>query len=99
MKLRTIALELSGLALLGGAVSLVACTSLTGSSVASNATVTTYVPLTSIEVDSNALLERLGCGTSSGVPFRYVVSVYAAFPDGTLEGASTPVCRRRSPSA
>jgi len=86
--LRTIALELAGCALLVGAAALPACTSLTGSSVVSNATVTTYVPLTSVEVDANSLFERLGCGTGAGVPFKYVVAVYAALPDGTLIGAT-----------
>ena len=90
MQLRRLALELSGCALLAGAVALGACTALTGSSVASNAAVSTYVPLTSIEVDSNALFQRLGCGTGAGVPYKYVVTVYAAVTGGTRIG-TTPV--------
>lgn len=82
MQLKKIALELSGTALLAGAVALGACTALTGSSVASNVAVSTYVPLTSIEVDSASLFDRRGCGTGPGVPFKYVVSVYDALPPG-----------------
>jgi len=88
MRPRQIALELVGCALLAGGAALVACTSITGSSVTSNATVTTYVPLTSIEVDASSLFERLGCGASAGVPYKYVVSVYAAYSNGELQGAT-----------
>jgi hypothetical protein len=88
MLVRKIAVELSGCAVLAAALATGACTALTGSSVASNATVTTYVPLTSVEVDANALFARLGCGSGPGVPYKYVVSVYAAYSNGQLQGAS-----------
>jgi hypothetical protein len=86
LSLRKIALELAGIGLLGGGVALSACTALTGSSVASNVAVSTYVPLTSIEVDSASLFERRGCGAGSGVPFKYVVSVYDAVTGGERIG-------------
>lgn len=73
--------EAAGIALLGGAVAIVACTSLTGSSAASSV-VTTYAPLTTIEVDANALFERIGCGTSAGQAFKYVVVAWQAGPGG-----------------
>lgn len=90
MLLRRLALELTGCGLLAGAVALGACTALTGSSVASNVAVSTYVPLTSIEVDSSSLFERLGCGAQAGVPYKYVVTVYDAVTGGTRIG-TTPV--------
>lgn len=84
---RKVAFELSGCAVLAAAVALAACTSITGSSATSNVTVSTYVPLTSIEVDSSSLFERLGCGAASGVPYKYVVSVYDAVPPGVRKPA------------
>ena len=85
--LRKVALEIAGTALLAGAVALGACTALTGSSATSNVQVSTYVPLTSIEVDSSSLFQRLGCGAASGVPYKYVVSVYDAVPPGVRKPA------------
>lgn len=79
--LRLLARELFGCALLGGLAALAACTSLTGSSVAST-TVSTYSPVTSIEIDANQLFERIGCGPGAGQAFRYAVAVYAAQPSG-----------------
>ena len=67
--------ELIGCAVLAGLGALAACTSLTGSSIAST-TVTTFSPVTDIQVDSQTMFERLGCGTSARVPFKYVATVY-----------------------
>ncbi len=80
--------EAAGVALLGGAVAIVACTSLTGSSAASSV-VTTYAPVTSIEVDANELFARIGCGAAAGQAFKYVVVAYEAGPDG-LRTKTTP---------
>lgn len=67
-----------------------ACTSLTGSSVTST-TVTTYAPLTGIEVDANGLFERQGCGHGPSLAFKYVATVYTAFGvGGPLEGQPKP---------
>lgn len=63
-----------GSVLLAGVLALVACTSLTGSSIASN-TVSTFSPITSVEVDSSTLFSRLGCGQAPNVPFKYIVTV------------------------
>ena len=93
--LRKVALEIAGTALLAGAVALGACTAITGSSATSNVQVSTYVPLTSIEVDASSLLSRLGCGPEQGLPYKYVVSVYDADPPGVRRtsegGAGTPI--------
>jgi hypothetical protein len=67
--------ELVGCALLAGAVALAACTSITGSST-SSALITTYAPVTGIEVDADNLFERLGCGHGPGIAFKYVVVVF-----------------------
>jgi hypothetical protein len=66
---------------------MLACTT-TASSVASSV-VTTYAPVTSIEVDANSLFERIGCGPNSGQAYKYVVVVYEAGPDG-LRTKATP---------
>jgi hypothetical protein len=75
--------ELVGCAVLGALGALAACTSLTGSSIASN-TVSTFSPVTTVEVDAASLLEREGCGTASGVPYKYVATIYPF-------GSSTPL--------
>jgi hypothetical protein len=75
--------ELVGCAVLGALGALAACTSLTGSSIASN-TVSTFSPVTTVEVDSASLLEREGCGTTAGVPYKYVATIYPF-------GSSTPL--------
>jgi hypothetical protein len=71
---QNVAREVAGSALLVGVLALAACTSITGSSIASN-TVSTFSPITSVEVDSSTLFERLGCGQAPNVPFKYVVTV------------------------
>jgi hypothetical protein len=68
---------------LAGLGALAACTSLTGSSIAST-TVSTFSPVTTVEVDSQAMFERLGCGTAAGVPYKYVATIYPF-------GSSTPL--------
>ena len=52
-----------------------ACTTLTGSSVASN-TVSTFSPVTTVEVDGPTLFEHFGCGVAQDVPYKYVVTIY-----------------------
>ncbi len=71
---QNVARELLGGTLLVGVLALAACTSLTGSSIASN-TVSTFSPITSVEVDSSTLFSRLGCGEAPNVPFKYVVTI------------------------
>jgi hypothetical protein len=44
--------------------------------------VTTYAPVTSIEVDANSLFERVGCGLESGQAYKYVVVAYQAGEEG-----------------
>ena len=72
--------ELLGCALLGGVAAMIACTT-TASSVASSV-VTTYAPVTSIEVGADQLFERIGCGANAGQAYKYVTVVYEAGPDG-----------------
>ena len=72
--------ESHGCAVLGAAVAVVACTT-TGSSAASTV-VTTYAPVTSIEVDANSLFARIGCGPNAGQAYKYVVVAYQAGPEG-----------------
>jgi hypothetical protein len=77
--LKVVLRELFGCALVGALFAHMACTSITGSS-SSSAFVTTFAPTTGIEVDANSLFERLGCGPSVGVPFKYVVTVNQTLP-------------------
>jgi TRAP-type uncharacterized transport system substrate-binding protein len=67
--------ELIGCGVLVGLGALAACTALTGSSIASN-TVSTFAPVTTVEVDSTTLFERLGCSNTAGVPYKYVATIY-----------------------
>jgi hypothetical protein len=67
--------ELIGCGVLVGLGALTACTALTGSSIASN-TVSTFAPVTTVEVDSTSLFERLGCSNTAGVPYKYVATIY-----------------------
>lgn len=60
-----------------------ACTTLTGSSVASN-TVSTFAPVTTVEVDSTTLFNGLGCSATKDVPYKYVATIYPF-------GSSTPI--------
>ena len=75
--------ELIGCGVLAGLGALAACTSLTGSSIASN-TVSTFAPVTTVEVDSTTLFERLGCSNTANVPYKYVATIYPF-------GSSTPL--------
>jgi len=75
--------ELIGCGVLAGLGALTACTALTGSSIASN-TVSTFSPVTTVEVDSTTLFERLGCDATAGVPYKYVATIYPF-------GSSTPL--------
>ncbi len=74
-----VARELFGCALLG-ALGLVACTAITGGSSLASNTLSTFAPVTSVEVDSSTLFARLGCGQAPNVPYKYVVTVT---PTGT----------------
>jgi hypothetical protein len=67
--------ELIGCGVLAGLGALAACTTLTGSSIASN-TVSTFSPVTTVEVDSTSLFEHLGCSNTAGVPYKYVATIY-----------------------
>ncbi|HEY2366852.1 MAG TPA: hypothetical protein VGH87_10710 [Polyangiaceae bacterium] len=58
-----------------GLGALAACTTLTGSSVASN-TVSTFSPVTTVEVDSTTLFDGFGCSDTAGVPYKYVATIY-----------------------
>ena len=78
--------ELVGCGVLVGLGALAACTALTGSSIASN-TVSTFSPVTTVEVDSTTLFERLGCNATDGVPYKYVATV---FPFGSSEPLQIP---------
>ena len=72
---QNVAREIFGSALLAGLVALAACTQITGtSSIASN-TISTFSPITSVEVDSSTLFARLGCAQAPNVPFKYVVTL------------------------
>jgi hypothetical protein len=75
--------ELLGCGVLVGLGALAACTALTGSSIASN-TVSTFAPVTTVEVDSTSLFERLGCSNTANVPYKYVATIYNF-------GSSTPL--------
>ncbi len=77
--------ELFGCAVLALAIAVAACTSLTGSSVAST-TVNTYSPVTGIEVDASQLFESEGCGQGPSLAYKYVVVVFTAYGSGPLEG-------------
>jgi hypothetical protein len=77
--------ELCGCALLAATIAAAACTSLTGSRVAST-TVNTYSPVTGIEVDASQLFEGDGCGIGPSLPYKYVVVVYTAYGSGPLVG-------------
>lgn len=89
--LRIIARELVGCGVLAVAIAAAACTSITGSSVAST-TISTYAPVTGVEVDALELFERQGCGVASGEPFKYVVAVYSAFSSGERDpGVPNPI--------
>lgn len=73
---RNVARELLGCAVLLAVGALAACTSITGSSAASN-TLSTFNPITSVEIDSSTMFSRLGCGQGPGVPYKYIVTVTA----------------------
>jgi len=75
--------ELVGCGVLVGLGALAACTTLTGSSIASN-TVSTFSPVTTVEVDSTTLFDGFGCGDTADVPYKYVATIYPF-------GSSTPL--------
>jgi len=75
--------EIIGCGVLVGLGGLAACTALTGSSIAST-TVSTFSPVTTVEVDATTLFSRLGCSNTSGVPYKYVATIYDF-------GSSTPL--------
>jgi hypothetical protein len=94
---RTVVRELVGCAILVASIAAAACTSLTGSSVAST-TVTTFAPVTGIEVDANQLFESQGCGQGPSLAFKYVVVVYSAYNTPPLEGQPVTTSQDGSPS-
>jgi hypothetical protein len=67
--------ELIGCGVLVGLGALTACTALTGSSIASN-TISTFSPVTTVEVDSTSLFDSTGCSATTGVPYKYVTTIY-----------------------